>query len=126
MELVKSSKTILVVDDDCNVRMLVKELLESEGYTVLVAAKEDTAVGVTRVRVLDCAVVDRRSDAEHERAGIGRSASRTGTTLTGSLHVWQRGYQPRFWVCRETVYGTWTERQSRRGARIAATEFSFQ
>jgi len=47
MELVKSSKTILVVDDDCNVRMLVKELLESEGYTVLVAADADTAVEVT-------------------------------------------------------------------------------
>ena len=46
MELGKSSETILVVDDDCNVRMLVKALLESEGYTVLVAADADTAMEV--------------------------------------------------------------------------------
>ncbi|HXI42665.1 MAG TPA: response regulator [Bryobacteraceae bacterium] len=36
----------LVVDDDCNVRMLLKALLESEGYTVLVAADGDTAMEV--------------------------------------------------------------------------------
>ena len=46
MGLGKSSETILVVDDDCNVRMLVKALLESEGYTVLVAADADTAMEV--------------------------------------------------------------------------------
>ncbi len=46
MEPGKSSGTILVVDDDCNVRMLVKALLEREGYTVLVAADADTAIEV--------------------------------------------------------------------------------
>lgn len=46
MELSKSSKTILVVDDDCNVRTLVKGLLEIEGYTVLLAADAETAIKV--------------------------------------------------------------------------------
>lgn len=46
MELGKSSETILVVDDDCNVRTLVKALLEIEGYTVLIAADAETAMEV--------------------------------------------------------------------------------
>jgi len=40
------SETILVVDDDCNVSTLVKALLESEGYTVLLAADAGTAMEV--------------------------------------------------------------------------------
>jgi len=46
MELGKSSETILVVDDDCNVRTLVKALLEIEGYTVLIAADAETTMEV--------------------------------------------------------------------------------
>lgn len=46
MELGKSNGTILVVDDDCGVRTLVKDLLEFEGYTVLMAADAATAMRV--------------------------------------------------------------------------------
>jgi two-component system, cell cycle sensor histidine kinase and response regulator CckA len=46
MELGKSNGTILVVDDDCNVRTLVKLLLEIEGYTVLIAGDAETAMKV--------------------------------------------------------------------------------
>jgi two-component system cell cycle sensor histidine kinase/response regulator CckA len=34
----------LVVDDDCAIRMLVKALLETEGYAVLIAADAETAL----------------------------------------------------------------------------------
>jgi len=46
MELGKSNGTILVVDDDGDVRMLVKDLLEFEGYTVLTAGDAETAIRV--------------------------------------------------------------------------------
>ena len=46
MELGKSNGTILVVDDDCDVRTLVKVLLEIEGYTVLIAGDAETAMKV--------------------------------------------------------------------------------
>ena len=46
MELGKANGTILVVDDDCNVRTLVKVLLEMEGYTVLIAGDAETAIKV--------------------------------------------------------------------------------
>ena len=44
VEPVKPSRTILVVDDDCAIRMLVKALLETEGYAVLIAADAETAL----------------------------------------------------------------------------------
>jgi len=43
-QAVKPSRTILVVDDDCAIRMLVKALLETEGYAVLIAADAETAL----------------------------------------------------------------------------------
>ena len=46
MELGKSNGTILVVDDDGDVRMLVKDLLEFEGYAVLTAGDAETAMRV--------------------------------------------------------------------------------
>ena len=46
MELGKQNGTILVVDDDCGVRTLVKDLLEFEGYTVLTAGDAETAIRV--------------------------------------------------------------------------------
>ena len=46
MELGKQNGTILVVDDDGDVRMLVKDLLEFEGYTVLTAGDAETAMRV--------------------------------------------------------------------------------
>ena len=39
-----SSPTILVVDDDCAIRTLVKTLLEVEGYAVLIADDGETAM----------------------------------------------------------------------------------
>ena len=38
------SRTILVVDDDCAIRTLVKTLLEIEGYAVLIADDGKTAM----------------------------------------------------------------------------------
>jgi len=49
MELGKSNGAILVVDDDCGVRTLLKDLLEFEGYTVLIAADAETAMKVYEV-----------------------------------------------------------------------------
>jgi DNA-binding NtrC family response regulator len=44
MDPSKSSQTILVVDDDHNIRKVVKALLELEGYTVLIADDAETAI----------------------------------------------------------------------------------
>jgi two-component system cell cycle sensor histidine kinase/response regulator CckA len=44
MEPGKSAQTILVVDDDCVIRTLVKSLLEIEGYAVLTADGAETAI----------------------------------------------------------------------------------
>lgn len=44
MEPDKSTQTILVVDDDRAIRMLVKTLLEVEGYSVLMADGAETAM----------------------------------------------------------------------------------
>jgi two-component system cell cycle sensor histidine kinase/response regulator CckA len=44
MELHKQSETILVVDDNCAIRTLVKTFLEIEGYTVLVAGDAAAAI----------------------------------------------------------------------------------
>jgi CheY-like chemotaxis protein len=40
----KSSQTILVVDDDCAIRTLVKTFLEIEGYAVLIADDAEAAM----------------------------------------------------------------------------------
>ena len=44
MEPGKSSQTILVVDDDCAIRTLVRVFLENEGYAVLIADNAETAM----------------------------------------------------------------------------------
>lgn len=44
MEPGKSSQTILVVDDDCTIRTLVRALLEIEGYAVLMADGAEAAM----------------------------------------------------------------------------------
>ena len=44
MEPDKSRQTILVVDDNCAIRTLVKIFLEFEGYAVLVAENAETAI----------------------------------------------------------------------------------
>jgi two-component system cell cycle sensor histidine kinase/response regulator CckA len=44
MEPGKSTQTILVVDDDCAIRTLVKTLLEIEGYAVLMADGAESAM----------------------------------------------------------------------------------
>jgi len=44
MEPDKSSQTILVVDDDCAIRTLVRVFLEIEGYAVLIAENAETAM----------------------------------------------------------------------------------
>jgi hypothetical protein len=44
MEPGESSPTILVVDDNCDIRGTVKALLEIEGYAVLIADDADTAM----------------------------------------------------------------------------------
>jgi two-component system, cell cycle sensor histidine kinase and response regulator CckA len=44
IEPVKPGRTILVVDDDCAIRTLVKDWLEVEGYAVVMAADAETAM----------------------------------------------------------------------------------
>jgi CheY-like chemotaxis protein len=44
MDPSKSSQTILVVDDDHDIRRVVKALLEFEGYTVLIADDAEKAI----------------------------------------------------------------------------------
>lgn len=44
MQPCQQSKTILVVDDNCAIRMLVKTVLETEGYTVLTAGDAEAAI----------------------------------------------------------------------------------
>ena len=44
MEPAKSRQTILVVDDDCSIRTLVRLFLEVEGYAVLTAENAETAM----------------------------------------------------------------------------------
>lgn len=49
---------ILVVDDDKNVRYVMKEVLELEGYTVFTAIDGEEALGVMLDRHIDLVIVD--------------------------------------------------------------------
>ena len=49
---------ILVVDDDKNIRFMLKEVLESEGYTVSVATDGAQALSVLESEHIDLAIVD--------------------------------------------------------------------
>ena len=49
---------ILVVDDDKNTRLLLKAVLESEGYTVYVAANGEEALTVMDQQHIDLVVLD--------------------------------------------------------------------
>jgi CheY-like chemotaxis protein len=44
MQSCQKCKTILVVDDNCAIRTLVKTFLETEGYTVLIAGDAEAAI----------------------------------------------------------------------------------
>jgi two-component system, response regulator, stage 0 sporulation protein F len=52
--------TILVVDDEKNIRLLYKTELEKEGYTVLVADNAQTAVEMIDREKLDVVILDIR------------------------------------------------------------------
>ena len=49
---------ILVTDDDKNTRLLLKAVLESEGYTVYVAANGEEALTVMDQQHIDLVVLD--------------------------------------------------------------------
>jgi two-component system OmpR family response regulator len=54
----KAARTVLVVDDDTNVRGLIETLLRRAGYQVLTAADAATAQARMRARATDLVIVD--------------------------------------------------------------------
>jgi two-component system response regulator AtoC len=52
--------TIMIADDEENVRVLLKEILESDGYNVVVAKNGEKAVDIVSKYNLDCALLDVR------------------------------------------------------------------
>lgn len=73
--------TILVIDDDEAVRGLVRDVLEAEGYDVLVA--EDGFVGLKLVETAapDCVVLDVMMPGIDGHAVLGRIRGAAGTSL---------------------------------------------
>jgi two-component system, OmpR family, response regulator len=51
-------KTVLVVDDQPQVRRLLRQILDRDGYKVLEAEDEQTAVSTVRHRTVDLALID--------------------------------------------------------------------
>ncbi len=49
---------ILVVDDDKNIRFMLREVLESDGYTVFTASNGDEALNLLASEHVDLAIVD--------------------------------------------------------------------
>lgn len=51
-------KTILIVDDQPGIRLLLKELFEKEGYGTRIAANGKEALQIMQQERLDCALLD--------------------------------------------------------------------
>lgn len=61
----KQRKTILVIDDQPNWRMLLKDILENEGHTVTLASTQQEAKSQLQKQHFDIATIDMRLvDAE--------------------------------------------------------------
>jgi CheY-like chemotaxis protein len=72
---VRSSETILLVEDEAPVRKITALLLESLGYRVQEASSGEEALHLAQDnRDEDRPIDDRRADAGHERQRVGRSA----------------------------------------------------
>jgi DNA-binding response OmpR family regulator len=56
--VVNDTRTVLVVDDDEDIRMVVSHNLEGEGFRVLTAASGDEAMAVVREEVPDLLILD--------------------------------------------------------------------
>jgi len=51
-------KRILVVDDEVQIRSLLRQMLEAEGYQVLTAADGEEAMGMVHAHTLDLVITD--------------------------------------------------------------------
>ena len=58
MELVAAKTSILVLDDDPSLRRMLKELLEQDGYEVIVAGDVQSALAQCRVEIPGLMIVD--------------------------------------------------------------------
>jgi CheY-like chemotaxis protein len=58
----ENMKTILVVDDEKNLRILYKKELSSEGYQVLTAASGEEALELIKKQPIDLAILDIKMD----------------------------------------------------------------
>jgi CheY-like chemotaxis protein len=56
-ELERAARSVLVVDDDADVRAALSELLENEGYTVTLAANGRAALDLLETGFRPCAVL---------------------------------------------------------------------
>ena len=56
--------TILVVDDEANIRKLLKKELKEEGYHILSAADGETAVDLVKGNSIDLVVLDIRMEGQ--------------------------------------------------------------
>ena len=57
-DMISNSKTILIVEDDLDIREAMVELLEGEGYKVLTAADGDKALAVLQTQLPDLILLD--------------------------------------------------------------------
>ena len=62
----KTSKKILIVDDDVDVINIVQTILENEGHKVLIANGKDEALKVMETEKPDLAILDVMMDTQYE------------------------------------------------------------
>ena len=82
-----SGQTILVVDDEPSVRLVMRTALERAGYQVLPAANGREAIDVFK---RPARRIDRRGDHRHDDAGDGRRAGDAGAGEDQSRHPHHR------------------------------------
>jgi len=54
----ESTPTVLIIDDDCSMRLTLSVILEDEGYRVLTAADGEEGLAILRASPVDIALVD--------------------------------------------------------------------
>ena len=82
----RASETILLVEDEADVRELAREILEMRGYTVLEAARGDEALRLCQDTPQPIDLLLRRH-APDERARVGAETARAPARDEGRLHV---------------------------------------
>src|SRR5213596_3305159 len=89
----RQAKSILIVEDDADVRGALTAVLESEGYSVVEAAHGQEALQHLRANAAGFCMILLDLDAGHERVGVPRGAVEGPDARGGPRH--RRHRRPR-------------------------------